>query len=64
MARLVAVNWIQVLESVRVHFTLIWSHMLQFLDTQQVLALIAALIWFLMASIVLCWFSNITAAPP
>ncbi len=63
MAHFIAVNWTQVMEVARTHFSLIWSHVLQFFYARQE-ALIAPLLWFLMATVVLCWLPNFTSTPP
>jgi hypothetical protein len=63
MAHLIAINWTQVMEIVRTHFSLIWSHVLQFLYAHQD-ALIAPLLWFLMSTVVLCWLPKLTSTPP
>jgi hypothetical protein len=63
MAHLIAVDWTQVMEIVGTHFFLIWSHALQCLYAHQE-AIVAPLLWFLMATIVLYWFPNFASAPP
>ena len=62
MAHLIAVEWTQIIEIVQTQFSLIWSHVLQFLCAHQE-ALIAPLLWFLMATVVLCWLPNFTSTP-
>jgi hypothetical protein len=63
MAHLIAVDWTQVMEIVRTHFSLIWSHALQCLYAHQE-AIIAPLLWFLMATVVLHWLPNFASTPP
>ena len=63
MARFVAVNWIQALEIAQTHFALVWSHVLQCLDTHQEV-LIAPLLWLLISAVVLHWLPNVIATPP
>jgi hypothetical protein len=63
MAHLIAVNLTQVMEIDQTHFSGIWSCVLQFLYAHQE-ALIAPLLWILMATIGLCWLPNLTSTPP
>ncbi len=63
MAHLIAANCTQVMEIVQTHFSLIWSHALQSLYSHQE-AIIAPLLWFLMATVVLHWLPNFASTPP
>jgi hypothetical protein len=63
MTHFIAVDWTQVMEVAQTHCSLIWSHVLQFFYAHQE-ALIAPLLWFLLATVVLCWLPNFTSTPP
>jgi hypothetical protein len=63
MTHLIAIDWTQVMEIVHAHFFLTWSHVMQFFYAHQE-ALIAPLLWFLMATIILYWLPNFTSTPP
>ncbi len=63
MAHFIAVDWTQVMEVARTHFSLIWSHVLQFLYAHQE-ALFAPLLWLLMTTIVLHWLPTFTSTTP
>ena len=62
MVHLIAVHWTQVMEIIQTHFSLVWSYVLQFLYAHQE-ALIAKLLWFLMATVGLCLLPNIASTP-
>jgi hypothetical protein len=63
MAHLIAVDCTQVMEIVRTHFYLIWSLALQFLYAH-LEAIIAPLLWLLMATVVIHWLPNFASTPP
>ena len=63
MAHFNAVNWTQVIAILRAHIMVVRPHVSLFLETHQV-ALIAPLLWLLMATIVLFWLPKDSSTSP